>query len=217
MAGCIWTYMSLDAIDGKQARRTGMSGPLGELFDHVCDAINMVMMVYLGIVILRIQPDLLTMAMFLASVLAFFAATWETYHTGVLHMGYVSAPVEGNLLMTLGALLRAIFGTEVLSQQKILGMPMNIAVSWFATIFALGSIVSSVMKVYSNKPKRFVKSFLQEFLPLISLGIIAFVVYQKRSQLWTFPNWLLFLWTFGLCSCTTVVYTCNKFIKSRGI
>jgi ethanolaminephosphotransferase len=27
-------YQSFDAIDGKQARRTGTSGPLGELFDH---------------------------------------------------------------------------------------------------------------------------------------------------------------------------------------
>ncbi len=27
-------YLNFDAIDGKQARRTGTSGPLGELFDH---------------------------------------------------------------------------------------------------------------------------------------------------------------------------------------
>jgi phosphatidylglycerophosphate synthase len=27
-------YQTLDAIDGKQARRTGTSSPLGELFDH---------------------------------------------------------------------------------------------------------------------------------------------------------------------------------------
>lgn len=31
----------MDAIDGKQARRTGTSSPLGELFDHGCDAINL--------------------------------------------------------------------------------------------------------------------------------------------------------------------------------
>lgn len=31
----------MDSIDGKQARRTGTSSPLGELFDHGCDAINM--------------------------------------------------------------------------------------------------------------------------------------------------------------------------------
>jgi ethanolaminephosphotransferase len=38
----LWMYSSLDAIDGKQARRTGTSGPLGELFDHGCDALNLV-------------------------------------------------------------------------------------------------------------------------------------------------------------------------------
>jgi hypothetical protein len=27
-------YTSFDAVDGKQARRTGSSSPLGELFDH---------------------------------------------------------------------------------------------------------------------------------------------------------------------------------------
>jgi len=37
----VWIYASLDAIDGKHARRTGQCGPLGELFDHGCDALNM--------------------------------------------------------------------------------------------------------------------------------------------------------------------------------
>jgi phosphatidylglycerophosphate synthase len=32
-------YQTLDAIDGKQARRTGSNSPLGQLFDHGCDAI----------------------------------------------------------------------------------------------------------------------------------------------------------------------------------
>jgi hypothetical protein len=32
----LFAYQSMDAIDGKQARRTGMAGPLGEMFDHGC-------------------------------------------------------------------------------------------------------------------------------------------------------------------------------------
>jgi phosphatidylglycerophosphate synthase len=36
----LFVYQSLDAIDGKQARRTNSSSPLGELFDHGCDAIS---------------------------------------------------------------------------------------------------------------------------------------------------------------------------------
>ena len=30
----------LDNMDGKQARRTGSSSPLGMLFDHGCDALT---------------------------------------------------------------------------------------------------------------------------------------------------------------------------------
>jgi ethanolaminephosphotransferase len=33
-------YTWLDCIDGKQARRTGTSSPLGQLFDHGCDALS---------------------------------------------------------------------------------------------------------------------------------------------------------------------------------
>ena len=35
-----WTYFSLDAIDGKHARNTRQSSPLGELFDHACDNLS---------------------------------------------------------------------------------------------------------------------------------------------------------------------------------
>merc|ERR1711879_420384 len=36
----LFTYQTLDNLDGKQARRTGTSSPLGLLFDHGCDALN---------------------------------------------------------------------------------------------------------------------------------------------------------------------------------
>ena len=38
----VFFYQTMDALDGKQARRTGMASPLGELFDHGCDAVTTV-------------------------------------------------------------------------------------------------------------------------------------------------------------------------------
>ena len=35
------SYMTLDAIDGKQARNTKSSSPLGQLFDHGCDSFSL--------------------------------------------------------------------------------------------------------------------------------------------------------------------------------
>jgi ethanolaminephosphotransferase len=34
------TYRILDEMDGKQARKTGNSSPLGLLFDHGCDSLT---------------------------------------------------------------------------------------------------------------------------------------------------------------------------------
>ncbi|EGR33317.1 hypothetical protein IMG5_056150 [Ichthyophthirius multifiliis] len=39
-AFCSFIYQTLDAVDGKQARRTGTSSPLGQLFDHGCDSFS---------------------------------------------------------------------------------------------------------------------------------------------------------------------------------
>lgn len=35
----LFVYQTMDALDGKQARRTGSSSPLGQLFDHGCDCL----------------------------------------------------------------------------------------------------------------------------------------------------------------------------------
>jgi ethanolaminephosphotransferase len=36
----LFFYQAFDACDGKQARKLGLSGPLGECFDHGVDALN---------------------------------------------------------------------------------------------------------------------------------------------------------------------------------
>lgn len=39
-AFCYFMYRMFDELDGKQARKTGNSSPLGLLFDHGCDAFS---------------------------------------------------------------------------------------------------------------------------------------------------------------------------------
>lgn len=43
-AAATWIYSTLDAIDGKQARKTKSSSPLGQLFDHGCDSFTLTFM-----------------------------------------------------------------------------------------------------------------------------------------------------------------------------
>ncbi len=81
----LFIYQTLDAIDGKQARRTGSSSPLGELFDHGCDAVSVVF-VSLAIACslgLGNYPNFL-FYFFVNNVFIFYLAHWQTYVTGVL-------------------------------------------------------------------------------------------------------------------------------------
>ncbi|THH31035.1 hypothetical protein EUX98_g3163 [Antrodiella citrinella] len=100
-AAGLFIYQSFDAIDGKQARRTGMAGPLGEMFDHGCDAINTTLEVILAGRALNLGRSWWTVASLAASLGCFYLTTWEEYHTGQLYLGTFSGPVEG-IVMIIG-------------------------------------------------------------------------------------------------------------------
>ena len=98
----------MDAIDGKQARRTGMSSALGEMFDHGCDAINTTLEVILCAHALGLGRSWWTVASQAASLCNFYASTWEEYHTGTLYLSAFSGPVEGILMICAIYLITAV-------------------------------------------------------------------------------------------------------------
>ena len=76
---CMLIYQTLDNMDGKQARRTGSSSPLGMLFDHGCDAINSPLgsinwCVAMGIGVNQPFAVLWTL---ISSAIPFYFSTWE--------------------------------------------------------------------------------------------------------------------------------------------
>lgn len=94
-------YQTLDNMDGKQARKTGSSSPLGLLFDHGCDAVNSVFgsanwIIAMG---LSLQDDTLAaMVLIMVPFALFFVATWEEYYVGELVLPIFNGPSEGLVL-----------------------------------------------------------------------------------------------------------------------
>ncbi|KAF4675100.1 Choline/ethanolaminephosphotransferase 1 [Perkinsus chesapeaki] len=83
----LFFYQTMDAIDGKQARRTGSAGPLGQLFDHGCDSISttFICMSAMASTALGCGPRAMAFLMFM--IVPFFLAQWEEYHTHVFRSG----------------------------------------------------------------------------------------------------------------------------------
>ncbi|KAJ7207492.1 Choline/ethanolaminephosphotransferase [Mycena pura] len=109
----LFLYQSFDAIDGKQARRTGMAGPLGEMFDHGCDALNTTLEAVLTCQALNLGRSWWTVSSQVATLANFYLTTWEEYHTGALYLGVFSGPVEGILMIVAIFTISGIYGPSV--------------------------------------------------------------------------------------------------------
>ncbi len=78
-------YQTCDAVDGKQARRTGTSSPVGQLVDHGCDTLVLFCQWLGGAAAMGVGISWYTAGACLAVQAAFFAAQLEEYHTDILH------------------------------------------------------------------------------------------------------------------------------------
>lgn len=77
-----------DGIDGKQARRTGTSSPLGELFDHGVDSYSAALIPIYVFSIFGSEPLSTTRMFFIVwnVFLNFFLTHFEKYNTGILFL-----------------------------------------------------------------------------------------------------------------------------------
>lgn len=112
----VWAYSTMDNIDGKQARRTGTSSGLGELFDHGIDSLNCTLASLLGTSGMGMGPSLNGVLTALIPTLPMFFSTWETYHTHTLYLGYFNGPTEGLLIASLILIASGTFGVQIWQQ-----------------------------------------------------------------------------------------------------
>ncbi|XP_064535974.1 cholinephosphotransferase 1 isoform X3 [Drosophila montana] len=109
----LFVYQSLDSIDGKQARRTNTSSPLGELFDHGCDSISTIFVALSACISCQLghYPNWLFFQCFCAIAL-FYCAHWQTYVSGTMRFGRIDV-TEAQFSIIAIHLVSAVLGPEI--------------------------------------------------------------------------------------------------------
>lgn len=136
IAVLVFTYLTLDNIDGAHARRTGTSSPLGEFLDHWLDAINMAFLFVGSINTWQIPPERGVIVMVLA-VLSYTLTFWEQRVTGRIHMGRMGN-VEGIFTVSLFYLAGAVFGPTRVIETKLIFELTAIDLFWLSAILSTG-------------------------------------------------------------------------------
>ena len=130
----VFVYLHLDCLDGKQARATGTSSPLGQLFDHGtlypclycnsrgmsrikykyivgCDAFAVHLILLTLITTLQLAHDWKTVVSLLYVFVPWWMAHWEEYHTGVMSYGSgLWGVTEANYAVFIIHMLTYLFG-----------------------------------------------------------------------------------------------------------
>ena len=106
----------MDNVDGKQARRTGTSSGLGELFDHGIDSLNFTLASLLETAAMGLGTTPAGVFTALVPCLPMWFSTWETYHTHTLYLGVFNGPTEGLLIACAIMITSGIYGPEILTK-----------------------------------------------------------------------------------------------------
>lgn len=112
---CYLIYRTFDETDGKQARRTGSSSPLGMLFDHGCDGFSVTFVVICSMKFLSTGDKPLSLFFYNACITMFYFPILEEYYIGGIFFGKCNPITDGAILASGMYLFLGIFGNSILS------------------------------------------------------------------------------------------------------
>eukprot|EP01064_Diplonema_japonicum_P000555 TRINITY_DN10359_c0_g2_i1.p1 TRINITY_DN10359_c0_g2~~TRINITY_DN10359_c0_g2_i1.p1 ORF type:complete len:425 (+),score=66.55 TRINITY_DN10359_c0_g2_i1:26-1276(+) len=213
-------YWILDALDGKQARATKTSSPLGLLMDHGCDALNTTIGLMNTAAMLCVGPSMWALALWAGPAAVFFAATWEEYYVGSLDLPIINGPNEGVLLGVGLQFWTAYAGNAWWNTVNSYGYTYNTVAILMLSCGAVVTVVSNIYNVV--KAVRQMKAGQGHFTPAqleagtvwVALSrTIPFLVMVGMAVSWAYysPTDVLsrqpraFLWITGLLLCKLVM------------
>lgn len=157
--------------------------------------------------------------MALSGYVAFYASTWEEYHTGILYLGYLSGPVEGAWSVVVAGAVSFYFGSDFWDKEIFQGHHLK---DFVPIIFILGSICTVITSIkHARNAKKALSSspsspcLLKQWIPIslyfISCTLLSFLIPISLSK------WFIFLTGFPACfriSSTIIAYVTKSPLRS---
>lgn len=203
----IFVYMTLDAIDGKQARKTNSSSPLGELFDHGCDAVSIAFIICGACIAMQLgtSPCLMLFECF-GTMFVFYVAHWQAYCSGQLRFGMVDV-TEAELSIIFLHLLTGFLGpTFWKTELPWIGAELKLIPVLYSIIGAMVSLSSNFNVILMeggigrNGSTVAGTSVLSPFIPIGILIALAVTIWTKSVTKVFEQNISLYVISFGLAS-----------------
>ncbi|KRZ75296.1 Choline/ethanolaminephosphotransferase 1 [Trichinella papuae] len=200
----LFFYQSLDATDGKQARRTETATPLGELFDHGCDSISQTFIVMQICMALQLgYYPIVVMLFWVSATLMFYCAHWQAYVSGMLRFGRFDV-IEAQFCIMAICTVTSICGPEVW-KNELFGIELKILITALAALIAVIALYSPLTVVFTggvgkNGSTVADTSVLFPAVPLAAVVLPPMIIFCKSTSNAFLTHIVLYFIMFGIVS-----------------
>lgn len=152
------------------------------------------------------SPQSIAMALF--GYTAFYASTWEEYHTGTLYLDYISGPVEGAWSVVIASFITFLAGgTDIWGQKIFAHWSMREIVPVVFILGAISTIITAMRHARPFNPKEWIIPSLY-FVSCIFLAVVtpSYMI-----------DWFIFLTGFPACfriSSTIIAHVTKSPLRS---
>jgi ethanolaminephosphotransferase len=145
-----FAYQCLDNMDGKQARRTKTSSPLGMAFDHGIDSFVSWIMCMTLAKIIQIGTNLYIPVIISMVTGSFYLATLETLYVGGLHLGIINGVSDGALAIFAILSMTAYSGNVWWTIVESNGMTRSEILIYILAIAQLFVVFGNIVKILTK-------------------------------------------------------------------
>ena len=200
-AFCYLIYQILDNIDGKQARRTNSSSPLGLLVDHGTDSCT-TFFITCGLgSILALNTIYQYILLWIMIIVPFYLNNWEQYVTGEMNLPIINGINEGTYIIFFLECLVGFLGQDFLVENKyeILGINIqfNTLISFLACCAGIFFGILSILKIFKLQNNKKKMQGLIDIFPFIYFLLSFFAVVYFTDSLYAIEYPQLLIVTFG--------------------
>jgi ethanolaminephosphotransferase len=161
-------YLTLDAIDGMQARKTQSSSPLGQLFDHGCDCCITTVFSLMMIHGLGLGSTVTAISLVAAVQVAFFLSQWEEKYTGICRtsVGGLFGVTESQMMLV-GQMLLSAYDPTIGGMIVYRGYTFSNCFVAFYISFMVSISIACVIGIVTKHPKS-----VRELVSIVGLNIL---------------------------------------------
>jgi len=136
----LFSYQTLDAIDGKHARRIKNDSPLGELFDHACDSVGTLFVILTVATTLDIKSPAILFYITQGGLMIFLIEHLKAFRTQKVIFFKYSGPGEILILCVTILMWKFITGWSLIPQILLHSVFFNViffGAYWFAYAYSI--------------------------------------------------------------------------------